>query len=225
MKLTLSGILVGAVALSACSTTGTTTTTTPTTGTTTTGTATAGSGTVSTDTDFVVLFNSRETPNDEALETLGWSNVQFGAVNEVTVGGVDFVVGTNGETAYGYSGVRDATDVGTTVLTGTATYTSDYKVVQLSELTSDGTSLSGRADTDTGIINLTADFDGNTLTGNDGDLNVLGTLIGGTLSGAVTYGGVAGSLNGSAGSDGVAGAFHGSNATTVYAGGFVGPRD
>lgn len=223
MKLKLSGLLVSALALSACSTTGTTTSTTPTTGTTTT--STSGTGTVSTNTDFVVLFNTRETPNDEALETLGWSNVQFGSVNDVAIGGVDFVVGTNGETAYGYSGVRDTTDVGTTLLTGTATYTSDYKVVQLSELTSNGTSLSGRKDTDTGIINLTADFDGNTLTGNDGDLNVLGTLIGGTLSGAVTYGGVAGSLNGSAGDDGVAGAFHGSNATTVYAGGFVGPKD
>ncbi|EAQ10424.1 hypothetical protein [Maritimibacter alkaliphilus] len=221
MKLKLSGLLVTALALSACatSTTGVTTTTTTTT------TTTSGSGSVTTTSSEVVLFDSRELPNAEARRTLAWSNVEFGAVNDTTLGGVDFVVGTQRETARGYTGVRAGTDIGVTVATGTATYTTDYTVLQLDNLTSDGTNLSGDLIRDSGQIVLTADFDTGGLTGTDKDLVVAGTIAGDNLGGAVTYRSTAGILGGNIGDKGVAGAFHGSGADTVFAGGFIGPQD
>ena len=84
-----------------------------------------------------------------------------------------------------------------------------------------GDIITGRAGRESGVINLTADFDAGTLTGSTGGLEVNGRMTGSDLGGGVSYRGVRGGLDGLVGSDQAIGAFHGNNADLIYSGGFL----
>lgn len=154
-------------------------------------------------------------------------NKETGSVLNAGIGGATFLVGTDTDTAVAYAGVNAGSDVGTTLLAGTATYTAEYEVVQLDNIRIVNGNVTGDTRVENRPIELTADFGAGTVTGTDsqGNLTVAGTLVGSAMGGAVNYRGTNGDLDGEIGNDGVVGAFHGSSSDMVYAGGIVGTKD
>lgn len=124
--------------------------------------------------------------------------------------------------AGGFSGLTEATDLGTQPTVSSATMTGTYRLTQLDGLALNGLNRPEAASIkSTGEqITLTADFEAATLTGTQNDLTINGTMDGGVLSGTVTFDGLDGSLRGKIGATEAVGAFDGSDADTVYAGGF-----
>jgi len=136
------------------------------------------------------------------------------------------------------SGVRAGANTGAAITNGQATYNTSYGYGVIDSITRTQTLIRGTRGEETGTLTLTADFDRGTLTGNNGELTVNGTVNGTTVGGTATanynFGGfgtpvqrgsVRGPLSGQIGDNGVVGAFHGSDANTVMAGGLVGTKN
>ncbi len=121
----------------------------------------------------------------------------------------------------GQSGIIPGTSVAAAPPSGSYSYSGTYELAKITSINISGDSIYGFTSYDSGSLTLSADFDGNTLSGRSGDLAVNGTISNGDLSGGVTYDGVSGALDGMIGSDRSVGVFHGNNADTIFAGGFI----
>lgn len=144
-------------------------------------------------------------------------------------GGFAYAGGTNDDGLAAYAGIIPGTTGGAQVASGSASYDATFNLYEVTgiNLTETGIGegfVTGRPNTVTGSITLTANFDSNRLTGTStgGSLNVDGRIGGTDLSGDVTYRGVGGTLDGVIGADRTVGAFHGNNADVIFAGGFIG---
>ena len=122
---------------------------------------------------------------------------------------------------YGYSGIATTTSVSAPLSAGTATWSGNYALGRVRDISLSGALLRGIKSTETAALTLTADFEKRTLVGGTSTLSVNGAFSGSNLSGSVTYRGLDGSLTGLVGATGAVGAFHGNNATDIYAGGFI----
>lgn len=185
----------------------------------------AGAGSGASTAAVYTEFWTHEAPTADTIASMGLSNTETGSVTDPALGGVTFVAGTDSTGARGYVGINAGTSVGAEVSAGTATYTSDYRVVQLHNVAASAGEVTTDTRIESGSITLTADFGAGTLTGNQNDLRVAGQIVSTDFDGSVTYRDVLGDLKGEIGDDGVVGAFHGSDATSVYVGGFVGEKD
>lgn len=147
-----------------------------------------------------------------------------GEVTDSRGGGVQYYLTRGAAGLFGYAGVLAGSEVGDAVTTGQATYLADYEVATMTDLRRNGSTVVGFAGTDSGVILLSADFGDATLSGEDGNLAVIGEISGDDLTGSVVYAGQEGALQGAIGTFGTIGAFHGNSGTIVYSGGFVGAR-
>ena len=149
-----------------------------------------------------------------------------GNVYDQDYGGAAFAIGVGYNTVNAYAGLMPNSTGGAQVNSGTATYSGEYEALRVTGVEKDGPYLVGFVSRGSDDIDLTADFDAQTLTGTSdaGVLEVDGTISGTEVGGSVVYHDVEGDLEGVIGADAVIGAFHGHDADEVFAGGFIAER-
>ncbi len=168
--------------------------------------------------------------NASAAISKSLNNTQSGQVYDVSLGGAAYLTGTDTSGAHAYAGVMPGSAVGAPVTSSTATYTADYELAYIRDISVSYTSigsgtLSGFGGRTSGQVNLILDTNAGTLTGSDNILSINGTVSGSSVTGTSSYSGVDGALSGMVGANGTVGAVHGHGDTLVYAGGFVGARN
>ena len=107
-------------------------------------------------------------------------------------------------------------------LIGNATFTGDYAVAFIDEISITDDFVTGRNTLMTGTITLNADLPQQTLSGTNGALTISSRIMNGRdLVGSVNMLGVPGELRGEIGDSRAFGAFHGADETHLFSGGFV----
>ncbi len=139
--------------------------------------------------------------------------------------GYAYVVGNQeGDGFRAYSGILDTSAVSRVQPeSGSVTLLGTYEVASITQIDLSSTFLFGKPNRTSGNIELTADFDDNTLTGRtpSGNLRISGEFSGKNLGGSVRYLDTAGKLTGLIDGNEAVGAFHGNDGTTIFAGGFL----
>ncbi|MFT6451879.1 MAG: hypothetical protein ACJA06_001366 [Halocynthiibacter sp.] len=162
------------------------------------------------------------TPNSVGVYSTALSSQLTGRDTAPDGDGYGYRVGSRSGTGLiGQSGIIPGTSVAAAPASGSVVYSGRYELAQIQNIDISGSRIYGHSSLYSRSISLTADFDGNTLSGTGGNLSVDGAISNGNLSGNVTYKGVNGALDGVIGADRAVGAFHGNSADTIYAGGFI----
>lgn len=121
----------------------------------------------------------------------------------------------------GNAGIVPGTSVTPTPAMGSAAMTGQYQVQALSQAVTGTNGIEASSFSQTSLITLTADFDGQTLSGDTANFEVNGTFTGeGLLAGNVTFNGQSASLSGLVGGEQAIGVFQGETDSGILVGGF-----
>ncbi len=160
------------------------------------------------------------TPKADGTFSGSFATIFKGGFEDRDGNGYAFELGREGTAFSAFGGILPGTDLGPLPTSGLASMSGAYQIHEVGK--SDGEERDyGGIQSTTGRITIRADFDYNTLQGNDGVLNIDGTFSGDTLTGAAYFNQRPAVLVGKVGGDSAVGVFHGTDDATAYVGGFL----
>lgn len=166
------------------------------------------------------LRSGVSTPNVEGTFDSSLSAILKGNYQDDLGNGYAFELGRDGTAFSAMVGLLPSTDVGSLPLTGVASMSGDYQVIEVGKSAGDLREYGEPVKT-TGRVVLLADFKFGTLNGSDDTLNVDGQFSDKALTGNVYFNGRQATLSGEIGGSRAVGIFHGFDSATTYVGGFV----
>ena len=160
------------------------------------------------------------------------NNVNSRVARTSPFSGSGYAIQTGGipnEGLFAVAGLLPNTTVSPTPISGTASYTGSYNLIEINDIGISGGVIRGTPELRSEPLTLIANFENDILVDDGGsDLAVNGTVNGSDIGGTVTYNGVQGNLDGLIGGNRAIGAFHGegnvgpgTNDDYMYAGGFI----